>query len=290
MLYERVPSVIIEYALSSSREESLAVARLVLKTLGFKDEDISETYDKKCWTLKVFCEDKKKLGDLKKLMTRLKLPGVRQHSRSLRPSQWLTRWKTDWKPLSLTRRIDVVPYWYKDKHRTSKEVIYLDTLMSFGTGMHETTQRIAQLMEDNAASLESFLDVGTGTGILAIAALKLGAKKVVAMDISPLSVEATKTNLKVNNLKARVFLGDIAKLGNAAQYQMVAANLVTDDLIKNVEPIVNLVKPGGTLLISGISLDNLNRLRRNFKHEAIRCCKISRGKQWAAIHYAKKMS
>lgn len=290
MLYERVPSLLVEYGLSASRQQSLELARLVLKTLGFKDEDISETYDKKVWTLKVFCEDKKKTDDIKRLMTRLKLPGVRQHSKSLRPSQWLTRWKTDWKPLSLTKRIDVVPYWYKDKYRSSKEIIYLDTLMSFGTGMHETTQRIAQLMEDNAASLDSFLDVGTGTGILAMVALKLGAKKVVAMDISPLSIEATRTNLKVNHLKARVFRGDIAKLGAATQYQMVAANLVTDDLISNVDRIVDLVKPGGVLLISGISLDNLSRLKRHFKHEAIRCRKVSTGKEWAAIHYVKKMS
>jgi ribosomal protein L11 methyltransferase len=290
MLYEKVPSLLFEYSISSASNELLASPRLVLETLGFKNDAISQTCEKKRWTLKVFSENKNEMEMVKKAFVRLKLPGLKLSFRQLRPSQWLTRWKTQWKPLSFTKTIDVVPYWYKGKYKTSKEIIYLDTLMSFGTGMHETTQRIAQLIEDNRRQLNSFLDIGTGTGILALAALKLGAKKVVAMDISPLSIEATKTNLKVNGLKANVFLGDIGKLPAKDKYQMVAANLITDDLLKNRVRIVNLVEPGGLLMISGISLDNLKRLQQGFIHKSLICRQVSKGKQWAAILYAKKMS
>ena len=288
-LDEKIPSLLFEYSISAASDELLASPRLVLETIGFKHDEISETCEKKRWTLKVFTEDKKQIEVLKKLFARLKLPGIKLSSKSLKPSQWLTRWKTQWKPLSFTKKLDVVPYWYKGKYKTSKEIIYLDTLMSFGTGMHETTQRIAQLIEDNRSRLTSFLDIGTGTGILAIAALKLGAKKVVAMDISPLSVEATKANLKVNGLTAKVFKGDIAKLPAREKYQIVAANLITDDLIRNCPQIVDLVEPGGLLMISGISLDNLKRLQQGFKHQTITCRKVSKGEQWAAILYVKKM-
>ena len=289
ILYEKPPSLLYEYSIGSSKEEFLALPRLVLETMGFKDSAISETFENKAWSLKIFTEEKKKIEALKASFSRLKLPGIKIVSRSLKPNQWLTRWKTQWKPLSLTRKIDVVPFWYKGRYKTSKEVIFLDTLMSFGTGMHETTQLIAQLIEDNHQSLNSFLDIGTGTGILSLAAIKLGAKSVTAMDISPLSIEATKSNFKVNGLKAKIVLGDISRLPSKYKYQMVAANLITDDLLKNRRKILSLVEPGGLLMVSGISLDNLKRLKQGFKDLPLTCKKVSTGKQWAAILYVKKM-
>jgi ribosomal protein L11 methyltransferase len=289
ILYEKAPALLYEYSISSSNEGSLILPRLVLETLGFKDDSISETFENKGWSLKVFIENKKQLDTIKRSFNRLKLPGIRIVSRTLKPSQWLTRWKSQWKPLSFTKKIDVVPYWYKGRYKTSKEVIFLDTLMSFGTGMHETTQLIAQLIEDNSSHLSSFLDIGTGTGILTLAALKHGAKIVTAMDISPLSIQATRSNLKVNGLKAKIVLGDIGKLSSKEKYQMVAANLVTNDLLKDGKKISNLVKPGGLLLVSGISLDNLRRLKEGFKNLPLTCRKVSKGKEWAAILYVKKM-
>ncbi|MBF0489322.1 MAG: 50S ribosomal protein L11 methyltransferase [Candidatus Omnitrophica bacterium] len=288
ILYEQIPSLLLEYSISSSQEEALALPRLVLETMGFKTDDISETFQNKLWTLKVFTPEKTKIEILKKNFSRLSLPNIKTSSRILKPAQWLTLWKTQWKPLSLTKTIDVVPYWYKGKYKTSKQVIFLDTLMSFGTGMHETTQLIAQLIEDNRSHLSSFLDVGTGTGILTLAALKHGAQRVTAMDISPLSIQATRSNLKVNGLKAKIVLSDIGRLPVKEKYQMVAANLITDDLLKDRKRIVNLVKPDGLLMVSGISLDNLSRLKEGFKDQPLICRKVSRGKEWAAILYVKK--
>jgi ribosomal protein L11 methyltransferase len=289
-LYERIPSLLFEYSVCSKDSEALLLPRLILQTAGFKDEAISETFENNCWSLNVFTEDKKQINVLKRSFSRIKLPGIQVSSKSLKPKQWLTRWKAQWKPLSLTKKIDVIPYWYKGRYKSSKEVIVLDTLMSFGTGMHETTQLIAQLIEDHKSHLSSFLDIGTGTGILTLAALKHGAQSVTAMDISPLSIEATKSNLKVNGLKAKVLLSDIGKLPPQSQYDTVAANLITDDLLKHGSKIVKLVKPRGLLMVSGISLDNLSRLKEGFKKLPLVCKKVSRGQQWAAILYVKKMS
>jgi ribosomal protein L11 methyltransferase len=288
-LYEKIPSLLFEYSICSKEPDALVLPRLILQAAGFKDKLISETFENQQWSLNVFTEDKKKIEVLKRSFNRIKLPGIKVSSKSLKPSQWLTRWKSEWKPLSLTKKIDVIPSWYKKRYKTSKEVIVLDTLMSFGTGMHETTQLIAQLIEDNRLHLSSFLDIGTGTGILTLVALKHGAKIATAMDISPLSVEAAKSNLKVNGLKAKVVLGDIGRLSIKQKYQMVAANLITDDLLKDRQRILNLVKPGGLLMVSGISLDNLKRLKEGFKELPLTCKKVSQGKQWAAILYVKKM-
>lgn len=290
MLYEKIPSLLYEFSISSSDQDSLVVPHLILKTYGFQDNAISETWKKGHWSLKVFSENIKQFNTIKVAFKRLKLPKLKITSKTLKPNQWLTLWKTQWKPLSLTKLIDVVPLWYKDQHKGSKDVIYLDTVMSFGTGLHETTQLIAQLIEDNSTKIDSFLDVGTGTGILTLVALKLGAKFATAMDISPLSITASKSNLKANNLKAKLLLSDVGQLPSKEKYQMVAANLITNDLLKCSRKLVNLVEPGGLLLVSGISLDNLTRLKNGFKDLPLTCRKVSQGKQWAAILYAKKMS
>lgn len=289
ILYEKIPPLVFECSIDASKEKDLILPRLILNLYGFKEGDICENYENKEWSLKVFSENKKEIESFHQALKKVNKAKLKVSIRSLKPKQWLTRWKTNWKPLSLTKTIDVVPAWYQGSYKSSKDVILLDTLMSFGTGMHETTQLISRLIEENKSQLESFLDIGTGTGILAILAIKLGSRDVTAMDISPLSVEATQKNLKVNHLKAKVFLGDIGKLPAKIKYQTVAANLITEDLLKFKQKIFNLVKPGGMLMISGISLENLNKITAGFRDLPLKCLKISKGKQWAAISYAKKM-
>lgn len=289
-IYDKIPSLLFEFSISSPRKESLILPRLVLEAAGFKEGAISETIEDKQWILKVFSEEERQIDAISKSFKRLKFAGIKFCRKSLKPDQWLTRWKSDWKPLSLTKKLDVVPFWYKNQYKTSKDVIFLDTLMSFGTGMHETTQLIAQFIEDYTDSLTSLLDIGTGTGILTMVALKHGAKAATAMDISPLSIEAARNNLKVNNLHAKLILSDIKNFSSGNKYQMVAANLITDDLLKDKRKIASFVKPGGFLAVSGISLDNLKRLQDGFKDLPLTCIKVSKGKQWAAILYLKKMS
>ena len=289
MIYEKIPSLLYECSITSNQQECLSAPRIVLNALGYQNTAISETLEHKRWSLKVFCENKKQKELLKGSFDQLKLEGIKTSYQTLKPNHWLTRWKNQWKPLSLTKEIDVIPFWYKKRYKTSKKVILLDTLMSFGTGMHETTQQIAQLIEDNRSRLNSFLDIGTGTGILSLVAIKHGAKDVIAIDISPLSIDAAKSNFKANDLKARFILSDVSRLSLKEEYGMVAANLITNDLLKYRRKILSLVKPGGLLLVSGISLDNLEEIKSGYKNLPLTCRKISKGKEWAAILYVKKM-
>ncbi|MDE2028105.1 MAG: 50S ribosomal protein L11 methyltransferase, partial [Candidatus Omnitrophica bacterium] len=186
---------------------------------------------------------------------------------------------------------DVVPVWYRDKYkpRRGRDVILMDTLLSFGTGLHETTQLLAQFIEDSQGSFKSFFDIGTGTGILALVALKNGAQEAVGIDIGALSVAAARDNMKANNLFFQVRQADIGKYRPKKVYDFVAANLVTEDLIKHGPKIVGFVKKGGLLGVSGISLDNLARLRKAFASLPLKCLKVSKGKQWAALLYQAKM-
>ena len=165
----------------------------------------------------------------------------------------------------------------------------MDTLLSFGTGLHETTRFMAQFIEDNRGKFKSFLDIGTGTGILAIVALKYGGQDVLGIDIDQLSVQAALDNMKANQSYFKAQRADIKKYRSKKVYDFVAANLITEDLIEHAQKIVGFVKEGGLLAVSGISLDNLNRSRKAFSTFPLKCLKISKGKQWSGLLFQRTM-
>ncbi|VAX36438.1 Ribosomal protein L11 methyltransferase [hydrothermal vent metagenome] len=208
---------------------------------------------------------------------------------SLSAKDWQDIWKKDFKPFVLTKRFKVVPTWLKETTRKNKyELIYIDTSMAFGTGLHETTRFMAQLIEQRFKDVRSFLDIGTGTGILAMIALRCGARELRAMDISEDAVAVAKQNFRENNCVIKdVFAADIQKYRGRKQYDFVAANLITADLIQFGLKIIRFVKPGKYLAVSGISLENLRMFQKNFNQYPLRCLKVKKGKKWAAVLYKK---
>ena len=288
---ERIPSIIYQLSLAAKQASQLNVARVVLLSAGLGHHDISDADAGGKPTLNVFKEDQRTVKQLHVLFKKLALTGVTATINTLRPKDWLTRWKDHWKPARLTAKLDVVPVWYKDQYKikAGRDYILMDTLLSFGTGLHETTQIMAQFIEDNAGQYRSFLDIGTGTGILAIVAIKNGAKDVCAVDIGELSVSAAKDNMKVNGVKATVKLADIKTLVLGKKYDFVAANLITHDLIAHAPQILKFLKPGGLLAISGISLENLDKLNKVFKALPIKLLETVKGQTWSGQLYVKKM-
>jgi ribosomal protein L11 methyltransferase len=292
MIQERVPKLVFQLQFLGASEQQLDLPKAILLNLGYKEDDLTATFFKKTPAIELFDEQEAKLKRVKALFTRLRLPGIQVRQRRLLPKDWLTRWKADWKPAPLTKKLDVVPVWYRDKYkaRRGRDYILMDTLLSFGTGLHETTRFMAQFIEDQKGAFRSFLDIGTGTGILAFVALKCGAEEVQAIDIGPLSIEAAKANMKVNRLYFKVKEADIKTFRLAQSFDLVAANLVTEDLITHAPKILKFVKPGGLLAVSGISLDNLKKLRTNFSSLPLKYLKIAKGKQWSGLLYQKRMS
>lgn len=264
----------------------------MLLNLGYGEGDLAVTCFKGNTSFELFDGSEARIERIKKLFYRLCLAGVKIFKRRLLPKDWLTVWKRQWKPAALTKRMDVVPVWSKGRylHRPGRDHILMDTLLSFGTGLHETTRIMAQFIEDKRGKFKSFLDIGTGTGILALVALKYGAGDVLAIDISPLSVQAACDNMKANKLYFKVKKADIKAYRSRVRYDFVAANLITEDLIGHAHKIISFVKVNGLLAVSGISLDNLNRLRKAFSSLPLKCLKISKGKQWTGLLFQKRMS
>jgi ribosomal protein L11 methyltransferase len=169
---------------------------------------------------------------------------------------WAESWKRHFKPIEIGTRLLVKPSWIRQRPRRGQAVIVLDPGLSFGTGQHPTTEFCLRELVRSAKLPRSFLDIGTGSGILAIAAAKLGYAPVHAFDYDPQSVVVARTNAQANHVARQIKLtrADLTKLPrrSAPRYDVVCANLLANLLIAERDRILARVSPGGVLVVAGI--------------------------------------
>ena len=189
----------------------------------------------------------------------------------VRREDWAESWKRHFHPMQIGKTLLVKPSWSKKCPAKNQAVVILDPGLSFGTGQHPTTSfclhEIARRRK-NETKPTSFLDIGTGSGILAIAAAKLGYQPVHAFDFDPESVRVARENLRKNRVADKVKLsrGDVTRLPlrPARQFDLVCANLISTLLIGERQRIVNRVKRGGTLVLAGILVVEFAEVKRAF--------------------------
>jgi ribosomal protein L11 methyltransferase len=168
-------------------------------------------------------------------------------------ADWNESWKKGFTPLDVGETFTILPPW--EERRQGRINLVIDPGMAFGTGHHETTRSCLVLMEKYAPRIKKdrFLDVGTGTGLLAIAAAKLGFKKVLGVDTDPLAIEAAKMNCELNDdAIAVVREGDISVAEGT--YDVIAANLFSGLLITLAPEIASRLEPGGIAVLAGMLL------------------------------------
>ncbi|MBR2443915.1 MAG: 50S ribosomal protein L11 methyltransferase [Clostridia bacterium] len=172
---------------------------------------------------------------------------------SLCEEDWADSWKQYYKPIKIGQRLVVVPMWEKYNAENGEIIVKMDPGMAFGTGTHETTRLCATLLEKYVTESSTMLDVGCGSGILAICASKLGAKECYAYDIDPVAVKVARENVKdndVTNIDCQV--SDLLKGVKAIKYDVITANIVADIIIRMLPDIGNFMHKDTTLVISGI--------------------------------------
>jgi len=164
---------------------------------------------------------------------------------------WATAWRDGYEPI-LSGRLTIVPSWLEPP-KGSDLVIRLDPGMAFGTGLHPTTRACLELLQTADPIPAAVLDVGTGSGILAMAALRLGASRAVGYDTDQLAVEASTANARANDLSDRFVAqhGTLPRLA-AELFPLVVANLVAAVLVELAPRLAAHTAPGGTLIASGI--------------------------------------
>lgn len=198
-------------------------------------------------------------------------PQARVSLKKLRREDWAESWKRHFKPLQIGSRLLVKPSWSKRQPRHGQAVVVLDPGLSFGTGQHPTTsfclQQVAAFRRPGTA--QSCLDIGTGSGILAIAATKLGYAPVQAYDFDPEAVRVARQNARSNGVgqTIRISQEDVTETPSRGgrKFDLVCANLLADLLVKALPQITARVAPGGRLVIAGILLREFAEVRRAYE-------------------------
>jgi ribosomal protein L11 methyltransferase len=189
--------------------------------------------------------------------------------KAVRQEDWAESWKRHFRPLQVSDRLLIRPSWSGRKARPGQRVLVLDPGLSFGTGQHPTTGFCLSEIDRAAIAKPGFslLDVGTGSGILALAAAKLGAVRVDAFDFDPVAIRVAQENARRNRLADRVTLrrGDVAALPlRGIRYDVICANLTADLLEAHLGRMAARLVPGGVLVLAGI-------LRRQFADVEAAC-------------------
>lgn len=205
-------------------------------------------------------------------------------------------WVNNWKQYFHQFYIDdilVIPSWEKVEEKDSdKLVIHIDPGTAFGTGMHETTQLCIRQLKKYVKDDTVILDVGCGSGILGMLALKFGARYSVGTDLDPCAIDATHENMEVNGIRKdqyEVMIGniiddkDVQDKAGYEKYDIVAANILADVLVPLTPVIVNQMKPGGIYITSGIIEDKEETVVQAVKGAGLEVLEVNHQGEWVSV-------
>jgi len=168
-------------------------------------------------------------------------------------ADWNENWKKYFKAFEIGKKLAICPSWESYDNADNRTVISLDPGAAFGTGSHATTSLCLEILENRVTNDTTVLDIGTGSGILAIAADLLGAKSAIGVDIDAQSVKTAIANAEINGVseKTQFLVGDLAEKVSG-KYDIVCANIVADVVMRLFDNVANFMKDDGILIVSGI--------------------------------------
>lgn len=217
-------------------------------------------------------------------------------SGTLKKEDWAESWKIHFKPMEISERLAIKPSWEKWTPKQGQVVLELDPGMSFGTGQHATTKfcliAIDKFLKEADRPL-SMLDAGAGSGILSIAAYRLGCRPVEAFDIDPETIPIAQENALQNGIpesELKFVAASLDGFQTDRQYDIVAANILSSALIAGKKKLLSMVKPGGKLILAGILDSEYETVRREF--EEIGCVQLfsENEKEWRGGAFLVKPS
>jgi ribosomal protein L11 methyltransferase len=214
----------------------------------------------------------------------------------LQEEDWANNWKIHFKPSRIGKRIIIKPTWEDFNAAEDDVIIELDPGMAFGTGTHptsrlclETLERIftfdAPLRNAEITGPPDLLDVGTGSGILAIAAAKLGAGRVIAIDIDPKAINVAILNIELNRTGEIVIAATTPLKEVSGSFDVVVANILAEDLVRMAKDLVSKLRTGGFLVLSGILTEKEGFVIKGFADFPLDHVDTTREEEWSCISY-----
>ncbi|MDF1590882.1 MAG: 50S ribosomal protein L11 methyltransferase [Desulfobacterales bacterium] len=205
--------------------------------------------------------------------------------RDIDETDWAESWKAYFWPQKIGRKIVIKPSWREYVSHPDDIILEIDPGMAFGTGTHPTTSLCLQMIETHLQKGDAFLDVGTGSGILMAAAAKLGAERLIGIDNDVLAVEIAGKNLLLNHIdpeKFDVFAGDLAETVHE-KFHFVAANILTEAIIRLLDQIRNILKDGGVFVCSGIIEENKELILSKMETLGFEILDTAVQEKWVAV-------
>lgn len=230
------------------------------------------------------------LRDIRKIY-----PGFGDHPLSwklLKEKNWANSWRRFFSPHKVGRSLWITPPWVDPPETRRRHVITIEPGMAFGTGSHATTRCCLEFLEHLAARFDggelTALDVGTGSGILAIALAKMGASSVMALDNDPTALKVARGNVRVNGVERRIRLANWKLEKVYGSFAVVVANLTAETIIDLAGALEERVAAGGYLVLSGILQPKTRQVASRFSPAPFSLIRQSREKEWVTLLLQKK--
>lgn len=203
---------------------------------------------------------------------------------SIDDEEFAESWKKYYKPLRIGEKIVIKPSWEDYEVEENDILIELDPGMAFGTGTHETTSLCVEALESFVKPGDHIYDIGCGSGILSIVAAKLGAKKVVGIDIDPVCVEVSNENIKLNKVDhiVKAYQGDLFEVVDE-KVDLIVSNIIAEMIAGMVEDLNKYLLDNGIFIASGIILSKVDLVENALLENGFKIIEIKRLREWACI-------
>jgi len=246
--------------------------------------------------IKLYLEDTDKAG-LEKLRALVKELGLFMEEKPLEETNWEESWKENYPPQPVGNRLTVLPYWLSDMDTDGRLPVILDPGLTFGTGAHPSTRMVLETMEERVKEGDACIDLGSGSGILSIAALRLGAKSAVGVDIDPKAEDIARENAAYNGFGApefTAFTGNVLsdkklmETLKARSYDVVLVNIVADVIVALSPVLPAFLDKHSILICSGILEDRLSDVKEALKNAGLSVESVKECEEWRCVT-AKKV-
>ncbi len=208
--------------------------------------------------------------------------------KSIEEANWSEQWRSAFPPQRIGKHLVIAPTWDDIVPEPSEVLIRLDPGMAFGTGQHPTTQLALELLEAAIKEEEVVADIGAGSGILAIAAAKLGAKRVDAVDLDATTIPIARSNIQLNKVESviRLHQGDGLNVLERQRYPLIVANILTKALLPMIPRCPKFLEPAGRLILSGILANEASQIEAQLEANDFRVLEVRQlkdGENWTGI-------